>query len=58
VLEPAREAFVHGLHVAATVSGALVVAAALLVVSLLRGERRQRASARILCPAEGMAPAR
>jgi DHA2 family multidrug resistance protein-like MFS transporter len=47
LLEPARDAFVHGLQVAATVSGALVVAAAVMVARLLRrdapgggGERR------------------
>jgi DHA2 family multidrug resistance protein-like MFS transporter len=44
VLQPAREAFVQGLHVAATVSGALVVAAALLVGTLLRHDTRQRAT--------------
>jgi DHA2 family multidrug resistance protein-like MFS transporter len=36
VLEPAREAFTQGLQVAATVSGALVIAAALMVGRLLR----------------------
>jgi DHA2 family multidrug resistance protein-like MFS transporter len=36
VLEPAREAFTQGLQVAATVSGVLVVAAAILVARLLR----------------------
>ena len=36
VLEPAREAFTQGLQVAATVSGVLVVAAAVLVARLLR----------------------
>jgi DHA2 family multidrug resistance protein-like MFS transporter len=36
VLEPAREAFAQGLQVAATVSGALVIAAALMVARLLR----------------------
>jgi DHA2 family multidrug resistance protein-like MFS transporter len=35
VLEPAREAFTQGLQVAATVSGALVVAAAVMVARLL-----------------------
>jgi MFS transporter, DHA2 family, multidrug resistance protein len=39
VLEPAREAFVHGLQVAATVSGALVVAAAVMVGRLLLTSR-------------------
>ncbi|HZC14150.1 MAG TPA: MFS transporter [Thermoleophilaceae bacterium] len=37
VLEPAREAFTQGLQVAATVSGVLVVAAAVMVAQLLRG---------------------
>ena len=44
VLEPAREAFTQGLQVAATVSGILVVAAAVLVARLLRsGEETQGA---------------
>ena len=38
VLEPAREAFTQGLQVAATVSGVLIVAAAVIVARLLRGE--------------------
>jgi DHA2 family multidrug resistance protein-like MFS transporter len=37
-LEPAREAFTHGLQVAATVSGALVLAAAIVIA---RGLRRR-----------------
>ena len=41
VLDPAREAFTQGLQVAATVSGILLVAAAVLVARLLaRGEER------------------
>jgi MFS transporter, DHA2 family, multidrug resistance protein len=36
VLEPAREAFTQGLQVAATVSGVLMVAAAVMVARLLR----------------------
>jgi DHA2 family multidrug resistance protein-like MFS transporter len=36
VLEPAREAFTEGLQVAATLSGVLVVAAAVLVARLMR----------------------
>jgi DHA2 family multidrug resistance protein-like MFS transporter len=51
VLEPAREAFTHGLQVAATVSGALVVTAALLVATLLRGDRRRAAARPALTPA-------
>jgi DHA2 family multidrug resistance protein-like MFS transporter len=42
LLEPAREAFTNGLQVAATVSGAIVVAAALLIATLLRRERSAR----------------
>ena len=37
MLEPAREAFTQALQVAATVSGVLVVAAAVIVARLLRG---------------------
>ena len=46
LLEPAREAFTQALQVAATVSGVLVVAAAVLVARLLRrgGEPRVRTS--------------
>jgi DHA2 family multidrug resistance protein-like MFS transporter len=51
VLEPAREAFTQGLQVAATVSAALVVAAALLVVTLLRGDGRCAAARPALTPA-------
>jgi DHA2 family multidrug resistance protein-like MFS transporter len=39
VLEPARAAFTQGLEVAATVSGVLIVAAALIVGRLLRADR-------------------
>ena len=39
VLEPAREAFTQALQVAATVSGVLVVAAAILVAMLLVRDR-------------------
>jgi len=38
LLEPAREAFTQGLQLAATVSGVLVVAAAVLVARFLRGD--------------------
>ena len=41
VLEPAREAFTQGLQVAATVSGVLLAAAAVIVAMLLRGEKRR-----------------
>jgi MFS transporter, DHA2 family, multidrug resistance protein len=40
VLEPARDAFVQGLQVAATVSGVLVTAAAVMVGRLLLNSRR------------------
>jgi DHA2 family multidrug resistance protein-like MFS transporter len=47
VLEPAREAFTQGLQVAATVSGALVIAAALMVARLLRsGDEPQESEER------------
>jgi MFS transporter, DHA2 family, multidrug resistance protein len=36
VLDPAREAFTHAFQVAATVSGAIVVAAAILVATVVR----------------------
>ena len=39
LLEPARDAFVQGLQVAATVSGVLVTAAAIMVVRLLLSSR-------------------
>jgi DHA2 family multidrug resistance protein-like MFS transporter len=51
VLEPAREAFTQGLQVAATVSGALVIAAALLVARLLRSDGRCAAARPALTPA-------
>ena len=44
VLEPAREAFTQGLQVAATVSGVLVVAAAVMVARLLRRDDEPHAS--------------
>ena len=47
VLEPAREAFTQGLQVAATVSGVLVIAAAVMVARLLRsGEEPQESEER------------
>jgi DHA2 family multidrug resistance protein-like MFS transporter len=47
LLEPARDAFMHGLQVAATVSGVLVVAAAVMVARLLRrGDRPARTGRR------------
>ena len=47
VLEPARDAFTQGLQVAATVSGVLVVAAALMVARLLRsGDKPQESEER------------
>jgi MFS transporter, DHA2 family, multidrug resistance protein len=38
ILDPAREAFTHALTVAATVSGAIIVAAAILVATVVRRE--------------------
>ena len=35
-LDPAREAFTQGFQVAATVSGAIIVASAVLIATLLR----------------------
>jgi MFS transporter, DHA2 family, multidrug resistance protein len=46
VLEPAREAFMQAFQVAATVSGVLAVAAAVLVARLVRAGRKPQASAR------------
>jgi DHA2 family multidrug resistance protein-like MFS transporter len=51
VLEPAREAFVQGLQVAATVSGLLVVAAAVLVARLLRQSDEAPAPSAYVIPA-------
>ena len=51
VLEPAREAFTQGLQVAATVSGVLVIAAALMVARLLRsGDEPQESEERAAPP--------
>jgi MFS transporter, DHA2 family, multidrug resistance protein len=48
VLEPAREAFTQGLQVAATVSGVLVVAAAVMVARLLRrGDEAHESEGRV-----------
>jgi MFS transporter, DHA2 family, multidrug resistance protein len=49
VLEPAREAFTQGLQVAATVSGVLVIAAAVMVARLLRsGDEPQESEERAI----------
>jgi MFS transporter, DHA2 family, multidrug resistance protein len=54
VLEPAREAFTQGFQVAATLSGALIAAAALLVAAgLWRPARRQERNARVAVEACG-----
>jgi MFS transporter, DHA2 family, multidrug resistance protein len=45
VLEPARDAFVQGMQLAATVSGVLVLAAAAMVAMLLRSDATANASA-------------
>ena len=50
MLDAARDAFTQGLQVAATVSGALVVAAAVMVARLLWHERAVAAAAQ---PATG-----
>ena len=51
LLEPAREAFTQGLQVAATVSGVLVVAAAVIVARLLRrGDEAQESEQRAARP--------
>ncbi len=53
-LDPAREAFTHALQVAATVSGAIIIAAALLVATLVRRAESGRAPAPVVavepCP--------
>jgi MFS transporter, DHA2 family, multidrug resistance protein len=49
VLDPARDAFVQGLQVAATVSGVLVAAAAIMIARLLHASRER---APIALPAE------
>jgi MFS transporter, DHA2 family, multidrug resistance protein len=55
VLEPAREAFTQGLQLAATVSGVLVVAAAVMVARLLRRGEEPHQSGQSSAPA--VAPA-
>jgi MFS transporter, DHA2 family, multidrug resistance protein len=54
VLEPAREAFTQGLQVAATVSGVLIVASALIVAKLMRQDGKAERSER-LAPAAAVA---
>ena len=56
VLDPAREAFTQGLQVAATVSGVLIVAAALLVATLLRRGDQAQASEPRTAPPTAVAP--
>lgn len=53
LLDPAREAFTHGLQVAATVSGAIIVAAAILIATVMR---RPQDRAPALAPAVAAAP--
>jgi MFS transporter, DHA2 family, multidrug resistance protein len=55
VLEPAREAFTQGLQVAATLSGALVVAAAVMVARLLREGDEAQESEEAAAPMIGVA---
>jgi MFS transporter, DHA2 family, multidrug resistance protein len=47
-LDPAREAFTHALQVAATVSGAIIVAAAILVATVVRRAEPGRAPAPVV----------
>ena len=56
VLEPAREAFTQGLQVAATVSGLLVIAAAVMVARLLRQGDEVQASEETAAPSITGAP--
>jgi MFS transporter, DHA2 family, multidrug resistance protein len=55
VLEPAREAFTQGLQVAATVSGVLVVVAAVMVARLLRRGEEPRESEERAGPSAALA---
>jgi DHA2 family multidrug resistance protein-like MFS transporter len=50
LLDPAREAFTQALQIAATVSGVLVVAAAVMIARLLRGEEPHAATQRPAAP--------
>jgi MFS transporter, DHA2 family, multidrug resistance protein len=50
VLDPAREAFTHGLQVAAAVSGVLVIAAAGMIATLLRSDEPQSSELRAARP--------
>jgi translation initiation factor 2 gamma subunit (eIF-2gamma) len=55
-LDPAREAFTHALQVAATVSGAIIVAAALLVATVVRrADRPDESPALLAIAVEGCA---
>ena len=56
VLEPAREAFTQALQVAATVSGVLVVAAAILVARLMRRSDGARESSTSTAPFPELQP--
>jgi MFS transporter, DHA2 family, multidrug resistance protein len=56
VLDPAREAFTQGLQVAATVSGVLIVAAAVLVATLLRRGHPTQKSEPTAAPSMAVAP--
>jgi DHA2 family multidrug resistance protein-like MFS transporter len=55
VLEPAREAFTHGLQAAATVSGLLVIAAAVMVARILRQGDQAQASEETAAPSIALA---
>ncbi len=50
LLEPAREAFTQGLQVAATMSGVLVLVAAVMVARLLRHDEPQESEERAAAP--------
>jgi MFS transporter, DHA2 family, multidrug resistance protein len=57
VLQPAREAFTQGLQIAATVSGVLLVAAAVIVAKLLRsGDEPHKSDERAALPVALAAP--
>ena len=56
VLDPAREAFTLGLQVAATVSGVLIVAAAVMVATLLRRDDQGHESERTSTDSIAVAP--
>jgi MFS transporter, DHA2 family, multidrug resistance protein len=58
LLEPAREAFTQGLQVAATVSGLLMVAAAVMIAQLLRRGDQRHESEETAAPSVALATAK